>query len=389
MGGSMGSIRDKYAFVGIGLTKQGSVPELTVDQLAVQAGLRAIEDAGIKKADVGGYIFQPGIGGGPSAAAVRDIGVAARFVLEMQTGGTTAIAAMGCAIGAMEAGICEAVILLYATSASSMGVLVGAGNQGPSTEGAYGWYSPTAMVAAMARRYMTNYRITEEHLGMVAVTLRENANRRPDAVMYGKKLTIDDYLKSRYVVEPLRARDCCLVNDGAVALILTTAERAKSLRRSPVYVMGYGLDHSQREASRTQQAIYQFDGPITDKAKEVAFGMADVRPENIDVAQFYDAFTISLITQLSSYGFCERGEEAAFLEEGNIRLDGRLPCNTSGTEQSWSYLQGFTHLTEGIRQMRGEGGECQIRDAGTCLVSGFGGTGTGVSASCAILRREV
>jgi acetyl-CoA acetyltransferase len=151
--------------------------------------------------------------------------------------------------------------------------------------------------------------------------------------------------------------------------------------------MGYGLDHSQREASRTQQAIYQFDGPITDKAKESAFGTAGIQPKDIDVAEFYDAFTISVPTQISSYGFCKKGEEGGFLEEGNIRLDGKLPCNTSGTEQSWSYLQGFSHLTEGIRQMRGEGGETQIKDAETCFVSGFGATGIGVSASCAILRR--
>ena len=384
----MESIKDKYVFVGIGLTKQGHFPELTVDQLAVQAGLRAIEDAGIRKKDVNGYIFQPGIGGGPSAAAVRDIGIGARFVIEMQTGGATAIAAMGSAIGAMEAGICEAVMLLTATSASSMGTLVGMGSPDPSTEGAYGWYSPTAMVAAMARRYMTRYKITEQHLGMVALALRENANKRPDAVMYRRTLTMEEYLNSRYIAEPLRARDCCLVNDGAAALIITTAKKAKSLRRPPVYVMGYGLDHSQREASRTQQALFQFDGPVTEKAREVAFGTAGIRPKDIDMAQFYDAFTISLITQLSSYGFCERGKEAAFLEDGNIRLDGSLPCNTSGTELSWSYLQGFTHLTEGIRQMRGEGGECQIKDAETCLVTGFGGTGLGVSASCTILRRE-
>ncbi len=383
----MANIKDKYAFVGVGLTKQGSVPDMTVNQLAVQAGLRAIEDAGIPKADVGGYIYQPGFGGGPSPVVVRDIGIAAKFVWEMQTGSTTGIASVGCAIGAMEAGLCEAVMVLHATSASTQKVLVGAAGQGPNTDGAYGFYAPGPMVAAMARRYMSRYGITERHLGMIAVTLRENANKRPEAVMYNKKLSMEDYMNSRYIAEPLRARDFCLVNDGAVALIITTAERAKSLRKPPVYVMGYGLDHSQRVASRTQQAIYQFDGPITEKGKELAFGTAGIQPKDIDVAQLYDAFTPSVLMQLSSYGFCKRGEEGAFVEEGNIKLDGKLPCNTSGTEQSWSYLQGYTHLTEGIRQMRGEAGDCQIKDAEFCLCSGFGAYGVGVSASCAILRR--
>jgi acetyl-CoA acetyltransferase len=381
------TIRDKYAFVGLGLTKQGRVPELTVNQLAVQAALRAIEDAGIEKSDVEGYIYQPGIGGGPSPSVVRDIGIPARFIWELQTGSTTGISSVINAIGAMEAGLCNSVMLVHSTSASTAKVLVGAAGNERSTEGAYGYYGPVGMVACMARRYMHRYGLTEKHLGLVATTFRENANKRPDAVMYDKKMTMDDYLQSRYIAEPLRARDCCLVNDGAVALRITSVERAKSLRRKPVYVMGFGLDHSQRVAARTQQAVFQFDGPVTEKAAERAYGMAGVKPEDIDTAQVYDAFTISVLTALSCYGFCKKGEEGDFVESGNIKIGGKLPLNTSGTEQSWSYLQGFTHLTEAIRQLRGDAGECQVKDAEICLTSGFGAYGVGVSASCCILRR--
>jgi acetyl-CoA acetyltransferase len=178
------------------------------------------------------------------------------------------------------------------------------------------------------------------------------------------------------------------VNDGAVALIITSAERAKSYKKQPVYVMGYGIDHSLREMKKAPEAIHHFDGFVAAKAKEEAFGTAGITLKDIDVAEIYDAFTIFLLSQLESYGICKKGEAGAFVAAGNLKLNGSFPSNTSGTGLSWGYLMGFTQLTEGIRQMRGEGGACQVKDAEICLVTGLGGmVDSGSAATCTILRR--
>ena len=303
--------------------------------------------------------------------------------------GNFAIHMVSMAIGVMEAGLCHTCLLVHATSASSRRVLVGqAAPDERSTLGAYGWYGPGATAACIARRYMHLYGLTREQLGSVAVTLRENANKRPEAVMYHKKLTLDDYMNARMIVEPLCLYDFCLVNDGAVALLITSAERARNCRKKPVYVMGYGVDHSIREMALSPEALFHWDGFITRKAGEQAFKMAGVTLKDVDVAQIYDAFTIFFLSQLESYGICGKGEAGQFAASGAIKLGGSFPCNTSGTELSWSYLMGFSHLTEGIRQLRGEGGECQVKDAEICMVTGLGGAvPNGSGASCCLLRR--
>jgi acetyl-CoA acetyltransferase len=385
------SIKDKYAFVGLGLTKMGKVPELSVNELATQAILLALEDSGMKKEEIDGYIYQPGMGGGPEGnAPTWAAGIPAKFCWQMQTGGATGISTVAAAIGAIEAGLCQSCLLVHASSASSMGLTIGAGGDQRSTHGAYGYYAPVSVAAGIARRWMHLYGLTKKQLGSVAITLREYANKRPDAIMHAKKMTMEDYLNSRIIVEPLSVPDCCLVNDGAVAMIITSADRAKNYKKRPVYVMGYGLDHSGRQVAQSSEAIWHWDGFVVDKAKENAFNTAGITLKDIDVAEMYDAFTIFFLAQLEAYGICGKGEAGAFVEAGNLKLDGAWPTNTSGTELSWSYLQGFTHLTEGIRQMRGEGGECQVKDAEIAMVTGLGGMlepGTGSGASCCILRR--
>ncbi len=380
------SIKDKYAFAGSGFTKMGRLPELTGHELAVQAALLAIEDAGLKKSDITGFICQQAPGTGRLTEVVRDIGINAKLIWQLEGSGTHGIGVFLSAIGALETGVCDTVMLVYATSTSRP--MAGGPMGGQSLEGAYGLFGAAAIAAGWAKRYMHLYGITEQHLGAVATTLRDYANKRPEAVMYDKKLTMEDYLNSRYIAEPLRARDCCLVNDGAAALIITTAEKARSLRRPPVYIMGYSQDFSMGKAAQSIEAVYQFDGEMAKKSGEKALKMAGIELKDIDVAQFYDAFTINIIDQLSGYGFCHRGEEGAFIEAGNIRLGGAIPCNTSGTELSWGYLHVWTHFIEAIRQLRGEAGECQVKDAEICLVTGgLSAVDFGLAAACFILRR--
>jgi acetyl-CoA acetyltransferase len=384
------TVRDKYAFVGVGLTRLGKVPEMTPDELAAQAIRLALQDAGLKPKDIDGYIFQPGIGGGLNdTAPLQMAGVPASLVWQVASLGSYANVMIAMAIGAMESGLCHTCILVHAASAASRrGAGMGGGPPGPGTPGAYGWYGPGATAACMAQRYMHLYGLKREQLGAIALTLREYANQRPEAVMHDRKITMADYLNARLVVEPLCLYDFCLVNDGAVALIITSAERARHLKKRPVYVMGYGIDHSLREIGSAPEAIHHFDGFVADRAKEQAFGMAGIALKDIDVAEIYDAFTIFLLSQLESYGICKKGEAGAFVEAGHLKLDGRFPSNTSGTGLSWGYLMGFTQLTEGIRQMRGEGGACQVKNAEICLVTGLGGmVDSGSAATCCILRR--
>jgi acetyl-CoA acetyltransferase len=381
--------KDKYAFVGIGLTKLGKIPELTPDELAARAITLALEDAGMKKEEVDGYIYQQGMGGGLNdTAPLQMTGISASLVWQVASLGSYANVMVMMAIGAMEAGLARTCVLVYASSAASRRGGGGAGQVGRSTQGAYGWYGPGATAACMAQRYMHLYGLKREQLGAIALTLREYANKRPDAIMYDKIITMDDYLNARMVVEPLCLYDFCLVNDGAVALIITSAERARNFKKQPVYVMGYGIDHSLREAGNAPEAVHHFDGFVAQQAKEQAFKMAGINIKDIDVAEIYDAFTIFLLSQLESYGICKKGEAGPFVAEGNLKLHGRFPSNTSGTGLSWGYLMGFTQLTEGIRQMRGEGGACQVKNAEICLVTGLGGmVDNGSAATCCILRR--
>lgn len=392
-------LRNKYAFVGVGVTKQGKLPEFSADDLATQAIKLALADAGMKKGEVDGYIYQPGAGLS-TVTPLQRAGIPAKFHWPLQTGGATGISTVAAAVGAMEAGLCEACILLYASGGSNLGPppgsrppaagLAGLGPPEPqprNTEAAYGVFGPATSAAFIARRYMDLYGLTKRQLGAIAVTFREYANKRPEAIMHDRKMTIDDYLNARMIVEPLGLFDCCLVNDGAVALIITSAERAKNYRQRPVYVMGYGLDHSLRVLNGKPEDVFEWDGFVAQKAGENAFKMAGVTLKDIDVAEMYDAFTIFYLSQLEAYGICKKGEAGAFVEAGNLRLGGAWPSNTSGTELSWSYMQGFTHLTEGIRQLRGESGECQVKDAEIAMITGVGGLGLGSAKACCILRR--
>jgi acetyl-CoA acetyltransferase len=385
------SIRDRHAFAGVGVSRLGRIEGRSATELAVDAIEAAVADAGIDRRDLDGYIYQPSFDGGPEGTApLIATGLPANFVWQLQAGSTTGISSVIAAVGALEAGLCKACVVLYATSAASHRLTIGAGMSAASSWGAHGFFAPVSIAAGMAQRYRHNYGMTDRQLGQVAVTLRSNANRRPEAVMHERPLSIEEYLAAPYLVEPLRKYDCCLVNDGAVALIVTSAARARDLRQPPVYIMGYGLDHSQARIVSDPNGLWHWDGFDVTRAKAAAFGTAGIDIADVDVAMMYDAFSMFLLAGLEAWGFCGRGEAAAFVADGHIAPGGSLPCNTSGTALSWGYMQGFTQLTEGVRQMRGEGGATQVRDAEICLVTGLGGSlepAIGSSMAGCVLRR--
>jgi acetyl-CoA acetyltransferase len=221
----------------------------------------------------------------------------------------------------------------------------------------------------------------------VAVVQRENANRRPEAQMYGRNLTLADYLNSPMLVEPLRVPDCCLVSDGGAAVVVTTAERARDLKRNPVYIMGAGLGHMVSQGYRKQNYVSYATGI----ARDTAFREAGVTIDDIDFAELYEPFSIGVIVQLEELGFCKKGEGGPFVEAGNTRLTGSLPVNTGGGQSSWCYLQGYTPLAEAVLQLTGRGGETQLPNHRICVVTGHGGTSDRsmyYSDACLVLRRD-
>lgn len=354
----------EYAIAGLGVVPPGvyaggSTREMT--RLAVE---RALADAGLRAQDVGGYLHWPGQGTGD----VRYIGLSPNFIWAMEAGGATPIAMVSAACGAIESGLASAVVVAGTIRWRSQQKKTG--NVAYGVGQLWGLFSPIANHALLARHYMDRYGVSEEQLGMVAVTQREYACLRPEAMEYGKPITMDDYLNSRYVCEPFRLLDCTRDCDVAMAVVVTRSERARDLRTPVVTIEGVGFGEGVRlwRQRRLYEEYFDF-GP----ARESAFGMAGITTADVDVFQCYDAFSANVFLYLEGYGFCGKGEAPAFVGSGETRLGGKLPTNTGGGQLSGWYLTGFTPLTEGIRQLRGEGGASQVAGAQIALVGAHGG----------------
>jgi acetyl-CoA acetyltransferase len=215
------------------------------------------------------------------------------------------------------------------------------------------------------------YGTTHDQLGTIAVGQREWAQMNPTAQMHGKPMTLADYHDSRWVVEPLHLFDCCLVSNGAVAVIVTSAERARELRQPPVYLLGFG-QAAPGDNQRAEREPAVHTGAM--RSGELALRMAGVALEDIDVLELYDCYTYTVLVTLEDYGFCEKGEGGAFVEDGKLGPGGSLPTNTGGGQLSSFYMWGFTPLSEGVIQARGQAGERQVPKHDLVLVSGNGGT---------------
>ena len=243
----------------------------------------------------------------------------------------------------------------------------------------FGMFSPPIMIAPLVQRYIHEFGAKTEHFGEVALVCRDNAQRNPRAVMRGRPLTMDDYLHSRMIASPLRLHDCCQENDGACALIVTTQERARDLRKKPIRILAAAQGGN---PGWNDGALGSHNMPLDEygagNGKTLAkdlFGRAGLTPQDVDVLQIYDHFTGLVLMTLENFGFCGRGEAGPFAQAGNLRWpDGRFPLNTSGGHLSEAYIHGLNLAVEGVRQLRGES-TSQVKDAETCLIT------AGLSAS--------
>jgi acetyl-CoA acetyltransferase len=385
-------MKDRACIVGIGETPFVRKPGSGVSMLALQlqAARRALEDAGLTNKQIDGLMPFPGLGTVEEFAA--NLGIETlRFAATVNMGGAAPVASLRAAAAAIMAGIVDYVLLPAGWNAYSgfraRDAVAADVSALPGQAIARDYYIPHGLTAPpqwyslMARRHMYEFGTKTEHFGAIAVAMRKHAQLNPNAVMRGKSMTLDDYLASPMITAPYRLFDCCLETDGAAAVIVTSAERARDLKRRPVYIMGVAAAQPYPADEMTNRKDI-FKTGLTIAAPE-AFAMAGVAPNDIDFAEIYDCFTFEVLQQIEEAGFCKRGEGGPFVEGGRIELGGKLPINTHGGLLSEAHVLGMGHIVEAVRQLRGEAGERQVKDAKIGVVTGWGDFGDG---SIAILR---
>ena len=363
--------RTACAIVGIGETEVSRRSEATSVSLGLQAAIAAIRDAGLSPSDIDGVITQqtranPQANASPLLA--QRLGIRPVHVNDISLSGGAPSAMVANAVAAIQAGLCSVVLCAS-----------GGGDQPLSREGrgrgrlSTGWedfMNPFCAAAAPvsyalgARRHMHLYGTTSRQFGAVAVACRKHAQLNPNAVMR-KPMTLDDHQASRLLADPYRLLDCCVPAVGAGAVIVASAERARDLAQAAVHVSGIGMS----SLFATLEHADELASAAAAGAATRAFAMAGVAPSDIDMAQLYDPFTSVVLVTLEDYGFCAKGEGGAFVENGRIELGGDLPVNTHGGLMSQGHLGGIAHVTEAVRQLRGQAEGRQVEAARTAVVS--------------------
>ncbi len=381
-------IRDRTAIVGLAQTKFGKGLEDSELSLACQAIAGAIADAGLRPSDVNGLASF-------TMEEMREVEVARNvglgdimFFAQVSYGGGAGCGAVGHAALAVAEGQCDVAIAWRARKRAARSSRVWMQSHQRISDH-YQWARPFGVIrpvdeiGLLMRRYMHEYGATRDHLANVAIAFRKHANRNPHAQMYEKTLTREQYMNARWISEPLCLYDNCLESDGALAVVITSAERARDLPHAPVYIHAYAQGLPQQHQTMIN---YFCDDPLTGPAWACArrlWANSDIRPHDIDCAQIYDAFSPLIPLSLEGYGFCKRGEGAAYTDDGALEWpNGRLPTNTAGGGMSEAYVHGFNLVLEGVRQLRGTS-TSQVEDAASCLVT----SGEGVPTSALLLRR--
>ncbi len=361
----------RAVLAGVGHTEFGKLAGRSAWHLEAAAAAAAVADAGLQPRDIDGLLTDPGPAQGVLDGITphflrlgAQLGLDPDYAGSEILGGAGSVAIVERAVLAVEAGLCELCLCVYGDSALSA---PGSFAYGRGDEAAFGFFGAAGLHALAARRHMHRYGTRAEHLGEVAIAARSHAARTPHA-QKRQPIEMQDYLASEFLVEPLRKLDCCLVSDGAAAVLVTTEERAGDLRCPPIRILG----HAQAHSLSTYASSDHFDVLPAARCGPKALGRAGLAPADVDVALLYDCFTIVVLLQLEDYGFCKKGESGAFVEGGRIAPGGSLPVNPSGGLLAEGYGGGMLHVIEAVRQLRGEAGERQVAGAETALVSGHG-----------------
>jgi acetyl-CoA acetyltransferase len=364
---------------GLGMTEIGRVYGRTAAQFAAEAVRLAAADAGLALRDIDGLLVSPGSTGGVHLGLQRDLNLHDLTLLtRMQAYGSTAAAMVQYASMAIRAGMASVVACAWADDPLRAGGSSAAAYGGrparvpagwPGLIGASGVLGPNPMYALAARRHMQKYGTSHEDLGSIAIAQRDWAALNPLAQLR-EPVTMADYLSARWIAEPFRLLDCCLVSNGGIAVIVTAADRAASLAQPPVHVLGWAQSHPGHFLRRDDD-FGLLSGAAA--AGPAALAMAGVTLADIDVAELYDCYTYTVLITLEDYGFCAKGEGGPFVSSGVLGPGGTLKVNTGGGQLSGYYMWGMTPLSEGIIQTRGQAGDRQVRAHDLVLVSGNGG----------------
>jgi acetyl-CoA acetyltransferase len=362
---------------GLGMTDIGAVYGQTAAQFAAEAVRRAAADAGLGLTDIDGLLTSSGFNGGVKLDLHRDLGLAdLRLLSEMQGFGTTAASMVQVAAMAVMSGMADVVACVYADTPRQQGRPSGAfyAGEGRVIQGWKGLQfasklSANPMYALAARRHMLRFGTTSQQLGHIAVAQRAWAGLNPLAQMR-EPITVEDHQNSRLVADPLHLLDCCLVSNGGIAVIVTSAERAADLPQPAVHVRGWAQSHPGHLLRRHEDFGIVSGGA---HAGPAALAMAGLSLADVDIFELYDCYTFTVLLTVEDYGLCGKGEGGPFLASGVLGPGGKLAVNTGGGQLSGYYLWGMSPLSEAVIQARGQAGQRQVDSHDVVLVSGNGG----------------
>jgi acetyl-CoA C-acetyltransferase len=355
--------------------------------LHAEAARGALEDAGLTPSDVDAYFTSATapegsyLGTCASVMMTDYLNIQPKFIDETDVGGASFGYYLNRAVLGIRQGMFKCALIAYGANTRSLKVNVGTigynmltqKGMSPTPDSFEEPYGLTVIgfMGMVTRRYMHNYGLTSEQLASVAVTMREHAGNNPDAV-HRDPITVDDVLSSPMIARPLHKLDCCVISDGAAAIVVAHPDLARDCRKKPVHVLGFGESITHHEGGHGDWA--ETSRGMVQRAADQAFGMAGVKPSEVDVAMIYDAFTINVILDLEGAGFCDVGEGGAFVASGGLRMDGALPTNPDGGGLSSNHpgRRGIFLFVEAVRQLRGEADGRQVEGArlAACTATG-------------------
>jgi acetyl-CoA C-acetyltransferase len=384
------SYSGQFAIAGVHEYESRWAPDKTSFQIMGECTRDALADAGLSLSDVDGLFGASMTMGAMGMVQFSEyLNIKPRYLDGTNIGGSSFVSHVAHAGAAIHAGLCDVALIVYGSTAASDAMAIGTGNAGGRDPSA-AFVSPYGMTlvsnyAMVARRHMHEFGTTSEQLADIAVSTRHHASLNPFAKMR-QPITRDDVLESRVIADPLHLLDCCIISDGGGAIIVTSLERAKDLKQTPIAVLGTGEAVAHREIGAPDLMTM-----AAKQSGEHAFAMAGLSASDIDFCTLYDSFTITVLLTLENLGFCKPGEGGAFVENGGIGLGGRLPVNPDGggLSSNHSGMRGIFLVIEAVRQLRGGLGQRQVEGAEIALAHGTGGyLGLMHSGATLILKKD-